>query len=119
MCDLSVHQACYGISSQAPGNWICSVCAKFGEQGERLRCPFCCKRGGAMKPSQVKANTNFFQTLNPSYHNYLKICMNMHLGQYSQMNKDLEPSRESQQGTSANTDIESDPLQSTLIAGKR
>jgi len=37
-----------------------------------MRCPLCDRRSGAMKPTTTRADTNFFEYLNPVYHNFLK-----------------------------------------------
>jgi len=36
----------------------------------------CDKRGGAMKPSLLRADTDLFETLNPGFHTYLKSYAN-------------------------------------------
>jgi len=37
-----------------------------------MRCPLCSKRGGALKPTTLRADTNIFEHLNPSFHAFLK-----------------------------------------------
>lgn len=69
---MSVHQRCYGIPVIPKGDWICNVCLNFGPQGKCLRCPLCDKRGGALKPTCIRADSDLFEYLNPSYHAFLK-----------------------------------------------
>lgn len=44
---------------------------KFGAEGRYLRCPFCVRRGGAMKPTVLWADTTFFLQHNPEFHEFL------------------------------------------------
>lgn len=67
-----MHQTCYGIPVVPQGDWICDVCLNFKEKGKYLRCPLCDKRGGAMKPSNIKADNDMFEALNPDFHQFLK-----------------------------------------------
>ena len=53
-------------------DWICDVCVNFNKNGKYLRCPLCDKKGGAMKPTSIKADTEMFEYLNPEFHAYLK-----------------------------------------------
>uniref|UniRef100_A0A8C3RJM8 Jade family PHD finger 2 n=1 Tax=Cyanoderma ruficeps TaxID=181631 RepID=A0A8C3RJM8_9PASS len=48
MCNVCVHQACYGILKVPIGSWLCRTCA-LGVQPKCLLCP---KRGGALKPTR-------------------------------------------------------------------
>lgn len=73
---MSVHQECYGIPTIPEGDWICDVCLNFEENGKYLRCPLCDKRGGAMKPSHLRADTDLFENLNPGYDAFLKSYAN-------------------------------------------
>lgn len=67
-----MHQQCYGIPVIPKGDWVCNVCLNFGQHGKYLRCPLCDKRGGALKPSNLRADCDLFEHLNPNYHAFLK-----------------------------------------------
>jgi len=71
-CNIGVHQQCYGIPVLPEGDWICDVCITFQEKGKYLRCPFCDKRGGAMKPTCTRVDTNLFEFANPDFDAFLK-----------------------------------------------
>ena len=90
---MSVHLYCYGLSSFPRGDWVCNTCLEFGERGKDLRCPFCNIRGGAMKVSSLKADTNIFQETNPNFHNFLKSYSNEDLQKTSKSRslKSLQP----------------------------
>lgn len=45
MCNICVHQACYGITKIPPGQWLCRTCAL----SQRPDCLLCPNKGGAMK----------------------------------------------------------------------
>ncbi len=63
MCNISVHQKCYGINELPSGDWICQVCTAFGaKQGKLLRCPLCSIRGGAMKPTDTPFDSPLFNS---------------------------------------------------------
>lgn len=51
---------------------ICDLCDAFGENGKYLRCPYCTRRGGAMRPSNIAIRNNNLITkeLNPDFHKY-------------------------------------------------
>lgn len=68
---MPVHQQCYGIVDIPSGDWICELCLNFGPEGRYLRCPLCTKRGGALKPTVLWADTQYFANLNPDYHEFL------------------------------------------------
>ena len=70
-CDVAVHQKCYGVPVNYTEDWTCDVCLTFGENGKYLRCPFCDKRGGAMKPTCTRSDTRLLEHSNPSYHEFL------------------------------------------------
>ncbi|KAG8224231.1 hypothetical protein J437_LFUL002687, partial [Ladona fulva] len=46
LCNICVHQACYGITRIPPGSWLCRTCAVNLPRPECVLCP---NRGGAMK----------------------------------------------------------------------
>lgn len=68
---MPVHQQCYGIVNIPKGDWICDLCLNFGPEGKYLRCPLCTKRGGALKPTVLWADTYYFANLNPEFHEFL------------------------------------------------
>lgn len=37
-----------------------------------MRCPLCTKRGGALKPTTIRADTNILESLNLPFHAFLK-----------------------------------------------
>lgn len=53
-------------------DWICDLCQNFQENGRYLRCCLCTKRGGAMKPTNLRADCNVFEGLNQPFHNFIK-----------------------------------------------
>lgn len=53
-------------------DWICDLCINFGSSGKYVRCPLCDKRGGAMKPSPTKVDTDLFVYTNPGYHSFIR-----------------------------------------------
>lgn len=68
---MGVHQQCYGVPIIPQNDWICDLCRTFAEKGKYLRCPFCDKRGGAMKPTCTRVDTNLFEASNPNFHDFL------------------------------------------------
>ena len=66
-----MHQQCYGLVKVPKGDWICDLCLYVGSKGKYLRCPLCTKRGGAMKPTVLWADTQHFASLNPEFHEFL------------------------------------------------
>lgn len=55
LCNICVHQACYGIEQIPDGEWLCRPCKQFGSQAaKKISCIFCPNSGGAFKPT----NTN-------------------------------------------------------------
>jgi len=71
-CNISVHQKCYGIPTVPHDDWICDLCQSFQENGRYLRCPLCTKRGGAMKPTNLRADCTVFENQNQPFHNWIK-----------------------------------------------
>jgi len=54
MCNIPVHQKCYGIDEVPENDWICNNCSCFAfRRGLHVRCILCPKRGGAMKPTSI------------------------------------------------------------------
>lgn len=45
LCNICVHQACYGITSIPDGSWLCKTCSL----NQRPDCILCPNKGGAMK----------------------------------------------------------------------
>lgn len=50
VCNICVHQACYGIAQIPEGDWLCSPCRKYGSP-KGVKCIFCPNTGGALKPT--------------------------------------------------------------------
>jgi hypothetical protein len=69
-CNICVHQKCYGIAKVPDGDWFCEVCITFGPEGKFVRCPFCTRRGGAMRETSFGSHDKFWQTRNLSYYNF-------------------------------------------------
>ena len=54
LCNLPVHQSCYGIEQLPEEDWICYNCMTFGfKRGILISCAMCPKKGGAMKPTNI------------------------------------------------------------------
>lgn len=67
LCNIPVHQSCYGIDHLPEEDWICYNCQVFGlKRGLMINCVLCPKKGGAMKPTNI---------LTPN-HNNLRCQMN-------------------------------------------
>ena len=50
LCNICVHQACYGIVDIPDGEWLCRACKQFGSQAaKKVSCLFCPNAGGAFK----------------------------------------------------------------------
>lgn len=58
ICQLTVHQSCYGIIDVPADDWICNVC-KITHNTE-LECILCPVKGGAMKQCNVKKSSAFY-----------------------------------------------------------
>lgn len=59
LCNVPVHQSCYGIEQLPDEDWICHNCTIFGlKRGLMLTCVLCPKRGGAMKPTNIYSVNN-------------------------------------------------------------
>ncbi|CAG2163663.1 unnamed protein product [Oppiella nova] len=50
LCNICVHQACYGIVDIPEGDWLCRPCKKFGSH-KNISCVLCPNFGGALKPT--------------------------------------------------------------------
>jgi len=54
LCNVPVHQSCYGIEQLPDEDWICYNCLIFGlKRGLMISCVLCPKKGGAMKPTNI------------------------------------------------------------------
>ena len=54
ICNIPVHQKCYGIDELPENDWICNNCSCLAlRRGLQVQCVLCPKRGGAMKPTSV------------------------------------------------------------------
>jgi hypothetical protein len=61
LCQMTVHQRCYGIIEIPQEDWICDACVAFGaEKSKEVECILCPVIGGAMKPCSVKLSTTFY-----------------------------------------------------------
>ncbi|GMR57761.1 hypothetical protein PMAYCL1PPCAC_27956, partial [Pristionchus mayeri] len=49
LCQIGVHQVCYGAHHVSEANWLCRKCKLAPE--EVVRCELCPLRGGALKPT--------------------------------------------------------------------
>lgn len=66
-CNVPVHQSCYGIEQLPEGDWVCYNCDLYGmKRGLLVKCLFCPKRGGAMKPTNIFSSGENFRRFNPS-----------------------------------------------------
>lgn len=64
LCQMTVHQNCYDIVDIPEEDWICYNCMCFGcEEGKMVECCLCPVVGGAMKPSTLKKNSNFYNAI--------------------------------------------------------
>ena len=64
ICQMTVHQNCYGIVDIPKDDWNCYSCICYGiYQSKEIECILCPVRGGAMKPSLLKKNSNFYNTI--------------------------------------------------------
>lgn len=66
-CSVTVHQKCYGVKILPETEWICDLCLNYKEQGKYMKCLFCPRRGGAMKPTIYDYNNPLVCQLNPSF----------------------------------------------------
>ncbi|CAB4030164.1 Jade-3, partial, partial [Paramuricea clavata] len=51
VCDVAVHQACYGVQKVPIGSWVCKPCTQLLSD---CPCLLCSTRGGAMKKTKTK-----------------------------------------------------------------
>ena len=51
VCDVAVHQACYGVQKVPVGSWVCKPCAQLLFNSP---CLLCSTTGGAMKRAKSK-----------------------------------------------------------------
>lgn len=58
MCNVCVHQACYGVPHLPPGGWKCNPCA-LGLRPSEIQCHFCPEFGGALKPIKSPAKCHW------------------------------------------------------------
>ena len=66
VCNIPVHQKCYGIDELPDKGWVCNNCKLFEMQrGVMVKCILCPKRGGAMKPTSIFRRAEHYQF----YHN--------------------------------------------------
>ena len=66
MCNIPVHQSCYGIDSIPEEDWICYACKVFTkEEAEKIPCVLCPQLGGAMKPTSAIYNRREDENGNP------------------------------------------------------
>lgn len=53
LCQVSVHQRCYGAQNIVAGTWMCSWCKQKKDNNDAVKpCVLCPKQGGALKPIQ-------------------------------------------------------------------
>ena len=75
LCQLTVHQNCYGIINIPEDDWICNLCSVYSEkEKDNINCLLCSVQGGAMKLSSIKkTNINdVFMSRPITIHNCLK-----------------------------------------------
>lgn len=66
LCNLPVHQSCYGIEQLPEEDWICYNCMTFGlKRGILISCAMCPKKGGAMKPTNIYSPNHFNLMIKP------------------------------------------------------
>lgn len=55
ICNIAVHQQCYGIEEVPQDDWICEVCKKFRNPAKNkyIECILCSSKGGALKQCTV------------------------------------------------------------------
>nr|SZF06441.1 PHD finger protein rhinoceros [Psoroptes ovis] len=51
LCNICVHQACYGINEIPDGEWLCKPCEELGTKRKNAFCVLCPNSGGALKPT--------------------------------------------------------------------
>jgi hypothetical protein len=61
ICQLGVHQSCYGINNLTLEDWICDSCRISPE--EELDCILCPVKGGAMKQCNLKKTSTFYNSI--------------------------------------------------------
>jgi hypothetical protein len=54
ICQMTVHQNCYGIIDLPEGDWVCYPCRAYKENSREIDCLLCPVKGGAMKPCTIK-----------------------------------------------------------------
>ena len=58
---------CYGLDTIPEGDWACDLCLRFGKKGKLVRCSLCSCRGGALRETNLSADSQNFQIKNPEY----------------------------------------------------
>lgn len=51
LCNICVHQACYGIDEIPDGDWLCRSCQELDTNKKKPLCVLCPNVGGALKPT--------------------------------------------------------------------
>ena len=65
LCNMTVHQKCYGIPAVPDGDWICHLCKVFNDENvtKNMECILCSKLGGAMKPCTLKKSSHSYKVM--------------------------------------------------------
>ena len=66
MCNISVHQSCYGINNEDTKMWVCDLCKHYKNKEDVIKteCLLCPIKGGAMKESELPKDCEFVKTIN-------------------------------------------------------
>ena len=72
LCNITVHQNCYALTSIPQSDFICDLCRAYGPKGKLVRCPFCPCRGGALRPTRCPSTTSSFDRKNPGFAAFLR-----------------------------------------------
>ena len=64
-CSITVHQSCYGISTDTSEHWLCDACKHYHNKHitTTLDCILCPVKGGAMKQADLPIDSEFVTTL--------------------------------------------------------
>ena len=96
LCNMPVHQKCYGILIVPEGDWICHLCDIFKnpEVAKNMECILCSKLGGAMKPCTLKKSSHSYKMMiknrNSPYlkdNNFKNINLNNNLINFNNCNE--------------------------------